>query len=115
MLTPRASRSRGLATLLASLAATALAIPASAEPPAAASPPPPEAFASLPAIRNVTLSPGGQMLAYFDSSTGDPRVVMFDIAAKKIVHILALEAGMTFRQLHWNDDSTLLYELSRSV
>src|ERR1700722_10264559 len=108
MLTPRASRSRGLATLLASLAATALAIPASAEPPA-------EAFASLPAIRNVTLSPGGQMLAYFDSSTGDPRVVMFDIAAKKIVRILALEAGMTFRQLHWNDDSTLLYELSRSV
>jgi dipeptidyl aminopeptidase/acylaminoacyl peptidase len=115
MLPPRASRSRGLAALLASLAATALAIPTFAEPAPAASPPPPEAFASLPAIRNVTLSPGGQMIAYLDSSTGDPRVVMFDIAAKKIVHILALEAGMTFRQLHWNDDSTLLYELSRSV
>jgi dipeptidyl aminopeptidase/acylaminoacyl peptidase len=126
MLTPRASRSKGLAALLASLIATALAItaaetataaePASAaEPPAVTSPPPPEAFASLPATRAVTLSPGGAMLAYFDSSTGDPRIVMFDIAAKKIVHILALEAGLTFRNLRWNDDGTLLYELSRSV
>lgn len=126
MLRPRASRSKGLAALLASLIVTALAItpaetataaePASAaEPPAVTSPPPPEAFASLPATRSVTLSPGGAMLAYFDSSTGDPRIVMFDIAAKKIVRILALEAGLTFRQLHWNDDSTLLYELSMSV
>ena len=127
MLTPGASRSKGLAALLSSLIATASAITAAetaaaAEPTAAASlppvitaPPPPEAFASLPAIRDVTLSPGGTMLAYLDSSTGDPRVVMFDIAAKKIVRILALEAGMTFRQLHWNDDSTLLYELSMSV
>ena len=128
MLKPRASRAKRLSVLLASLAATAAAIAISAEPAtaadpataakpttAAASPPPAEAFASLPAIRDVTLSPGGQMLAYFDSSAGDPRVVMFDIAAKKIVHILALEAGMTFRKLHWNDDSTLLYELSMSV
>ncbi len=122
MLKPRASRSKRLSVLLASLAATASAIPTFAEPTAAASPPaavtappPLEAFASLPAIRDVALSPGGQMLAYFDSSAGDPRVVMFDIAAKKIVQILALEAGMTFRQLHWNDDSTLLYELSMSV
>jgi dipeptidyl aminopeptidase/acylaminoacyl peptidase len=121
MLRPRASRSHGLAALLVFLTATHLAIPAAAEPatsaapPAVASPPPAAAFAALPAIRDVTLSPGGQMLAYFDSSTGDPRVVMFDIAAKKIVRILALEAGMTFRNLHWNDDSTLLYELSMSV
>jgi dipeptidyl aminopeptidase/acylaminoacyl peptidase len=122
MLKPRASRTKRLSILLTSLAATALAIPASAEPAVAASPPPaitapppPEAFASLPAIRDVTLSPGGAMIAYFDSSAGDSRIVMFDIAAKKIVRILALEAGMTFRQLHWNDDSTLLYELSMSV
>jgi dipeptidyl aminopeptidase/acylaminoacyl peptidase len=121
MLRPRANRSNGLAALLVFLTATALATPAapepttSAEPPAVASPPLPAAFASLPAIRDVTLSPGGHMLAYFDSSAGDPRVVMFDIAAKKIAHILALEAGMTFRNLHWNDDNTLLYELSMSV
>jgi dipeptidyl aminopeptidase/acylaminoacyl peptidase len=122
MLKPRASRAKRLSVLLASLAATASAIPTFAEPAAAASPPPavtapppPEAFASLPAIRDVALSPGGAMIAYLDSSAGDPRVVMFDIAAKKIVQILALEAGMTFRNLHWSDDSTLLYELSRSV
>ena len=116
MLKPRASRSKRLSVLLTSLAATASTIPTFAEPTTvAASPPPIEAFASLPATRDVTLSPGGQMIAYLDSSAGDPRVVIFDIAAKKVVQILALEAGMTFRRLHWNDDSTLLYELSRSV
>jgi hypothetical protein len=115
MRTPRARRSKKAAALLASLTATILAMPAAPEPPAAASPPPLEAFASLPATRDVTLSPSGKMIAWLDSSAGDPRVVMFDVATKKIVHILALEAEMTFRQLHWNDDSTLLYELSRLV
>jgi dienelactone hydrolase len=115
MRTPRASRSMGLAVLLACLSARISASLAEAEPPAVASPPPPEAFASLPATRDVVLSPGGKMIAWLDSSMGDPRIVMFDVAAKKIVRVLALEAGMTFRQLHWNDDSTLLYELSMSV
>lgn len=129
MLKPRASRSKGFSLLLVSLTATVVAISIAAEPAtppnlatsaapsttSAAPPPPTEAFASLPATRDVTLSPGGQMIAYLDSSAGDPRVVMFDIAAKKIVRILTLEAGMTFRDLHWNDDSTLLYELSMSV
>ena len=37
----------------------------------AAPPPPPAAvFAALPAIRNVALSPGGKMLAWFDSTSG---------------------------------------------
>ncbi len=78
MRTPRASRSMRLAALLASLTATILALPTAAEPPAIVPPPPLEAFASLSATRDVTLSPGGKMIAWLDSSTGDPRIVMFD-------------------------------------
>jgi len=58
----------------------------------AAPPPPPAAvFVALPAIRNVALSPGGKMLAWFDSTSGAERIVMYDIVAQKECRVLGVE------------------------
>jgi dipeptidyl aminopeptidase/acylaminoacyl peptidase len=80
----------------------------------AAPPPPAAAFAALPAIRNVALSPGGKMLAWFDSTSGAERIVMYDVVAQKERRVLGVEPQMTFRWLGWSDDSTLLYNMSET-
>jgi dipeptidyl aminopeptidase/acylaminoacyl peptidase len=80
----------------------------------AAPPPSAAAFAALPAIRNVALSPGGKMLAWLDSTSGAARIVMYDIVAQKQRRVLGIEPGMTFRWLGWSDDSTLLYTISET-
>ena len=85
---------------------------AATTPPVTPSPPPPAAFASLPAIRDVVVSPGGKMLAWLDETQGEPRIILYDIAAKKIQRVMKLGDKMTYRWLGWNDDDTLLYTVS---
>ncbi|HZF16810.1 MAG TPA: alpha/beta fold hydrolase [Steroidobacteraceae bacterium] len=81
---------------------------------AAGAPPPAEAFASLPAVSDVTLSPSGNLLAWADRSGAEERVVIFDLAAGKIRHQLAIGHEMKLRYINWADDQIALVELSQT-
>jgi hypothetical protein len=73
---------------------------------------PAAAFAALPQVADVELSPDGRLLAWLDQSGSEPVVVVFDIAAKSYRRNLTIGAAMTLRALRWADDDTLLMNLS---
>lgn len=80
----------------------------------AAAPPPPEAFGSMPAESDAVLSPDGHWLAWLDRKETKPRVIMFDVAGRKIQRILAVPERVKLRELVWNDNETLLIVLSQT-
>lgn len=77
-------------------------------------PPPAEAFATLPAISDVALSPGGTLLAWADRSNVEARAVVFDLAAGKVRHQVALGKDIKLRDINWADDQTVLVNLSQT-
>ena len=79
-----------------------------------ATPPPAEAFGALPANTDVVLSPNGTRLAWVDHEHDKPRVVMFDVDARKELRVLALPERLKLRRLLWNDDETLLITFSET-
>ncbi len=85
-------------------------------PPVAAaadvSPPPAEVFGALPASSHVVMTPNGQRLAWIDQRVARPRVVMFDIASRKELRVLALPESLKIRGIRWNDDETLIITFS---
>jgi dipeptidyl aminopeptidase/acylaminoacyl peptidase len=85
---------------------------AAASPPDA--PPPAAAFGALPAETDVVLSPNGTRLAWVDHEHDKPRVVMFDVDARKQLRVLALPERLKLRRLIWNDDETLLVTFSQT-
>lgn len=106
---------RAAATLLPAAAAFGPGQPswaADADTPGA--PPPAAAFGALPANTDVVLSPHGTRLAWVDHEHDTPRVVMFDVEARKDLRILALPAHLKLRRLVWNDDETLLITFSET-
>ena len=82
--------------------------------PANAVPPPPEAFGTLPRQTDVVLSPDGHWLAWADYAEAKPRIVMFDVLARKMQRILAVPDQVKIRRLLWNDSETLLILLSQT-
>ena len=107
------------AVLITIFTAWASTSPLSAAPtgapagPSSATPSPAQTgFAVLPVIRDVAVSPGGKALAWLNAAGGQQHILMYDIAARKVVRVLALDAGMTYRSLEWSDDNTLLYTVS---
>ena len=92
-----------------SLAALALADAAFAATPA---PPPAEAFASLPGVHVVTISPNGKLLAQDDLTQSVPRVIIWDVETTKTVRVVNLDPAGKLRGLHFSDDSTLLIDAS---
>ena len=76
--------------------------------------PPAEAFGALPATTDVVLSPAGTRLAWVDHQHDKPRVVIFDVDARKELRILALPQRLKLRRLGWNDDETLLVTFSET-
>jgi len=73
---------------------------------------PAAAFAALPQVTDVELSPDGQLVAYLDQRGTVPVVVVFDIAAKSYRRTVPIAQVMTLRALHWADDGTLLMTLT---
>lgn len=76
-------------------------------------PPPLEVFGRLPAMRLVTLSPNGQLVAMEEQQPGGVRqVTIFDVDAGKTRHTVAIDAANKLRDLAWADDETLLLGVS---
>jgi dipeptidyl aminopeptidase/acylaminoacyl peptidase len=73
---------------------------------------PAAAFAALPQVTDVELSPDGRLLAWLDESGSRPVVVVFDIAARSYRRTMSIGPAMTLRALRWADDDTLLMNLS---
>jgi dipeptidyl aminopeptidase/acylaminoacyl peptidase len=74
---------------------------------------PAEAFAALPQVSDVELSPNGALLAWSDRSGSQVKVVIFDLARKSYRRTLRVDPSMTLRSLRWSDDGTLLMTLSQ--
>jgi dipeptidyl aminopeptidase/acylaminoacyl peptidase len=92
------------------LAGVLLCVAARAEAP----PIPAAAFAALPQVSDVVLSPDGQLLAWCDRSGPDAKVVAFDLAAKTYKRTLPVDPTLKVRSLLWADSGTLLVELSQA-
>ena len=90
-----------------------LGVNANASGNAAPLPVPTAAFAALPQVSQVTLSPDGRLLAWRDRSGPQPKVMVLDIAAKSYRQTLGIGPGMELRSLGWADDATLLINLSQ--
>jgi len=73
---------------------------------------PAEAFAALPQVSDVELSPNGKLLAWRDESGPVAKVVIYDIDAKSYRRSLTIDPSMTLLSLLWADDQTLLINLS---
>jgi dipeptidyl aminopeptidase/acylaminoacyl peptidase len=78
--------------------------------------PPIEAFGTVPAINELSISPNGQLLAWIDNSGASPAVEVFDLSKNATVIRIAPE-GVKLRALYWADDEILLFSVSltRSV
>ena len=81
---------------------------------AAAAPPPSEAFGGMPAETDPALSPDGHWLAWVDNNEAQPRVIMFDVQARKIQRAMAVSDATKLRGLRWNDNETLIIMLSET-
>jgi dipeptidyl aminopeptidase/acylaminoacyl peptidase len=79
-----------------------------------AAPPPASAFAALPEMSMVRLSPDGQRVAWANDPGGSPLVVVFDLATGKDLKRLK-PANARVRDLDWADDRTLIISVSRSL
>ncbi len=82
--------------------------------PAAAAPPPASAFAALPEMSMVRLSPNGQRVAWANDPGGTPLVVVFDLATGQDLKRLQ-PSNSRVRDLDWADDRTLIISVSRSL
>ncbi|MDP9198063.1 MAG: prolyl oligopeptidase family serine peptidase [Pseudomonadota bacterium] len=80
----------------------------------AQAPPPAAAFAALPEMSFVRLSPNGQRIAWANDPGGSPIVVVFDLAAGKDLQKLT-PGNARVRDLDWADDKTLIISVSRSL
>lgn len=88
--------------------ACALSLAASA---IAQQPPPAAAFASLPEMAMVCLTPDGQKVAWANDPGGKPIVVIFDLATGRDLRRMSL-GEYSIRNLDWADNRTLLMTIS---
>jgi dipeptidyl aminopeptidase/acylaminoacyl peptidase len=101
-----AARSRRLAAF-AGMLAIAAAI-------ARAEPPPAEAFATLPAVSNVDLSPNGKLLAWADRRNSEQEhIVVFELDSHTFRPPLGIDPQTKLRTLFWSDDDTILFDVSQ--
>ncbi len=100
----KATPAAWLATVLACLGANAQDV----------IPPPASAFAALPEMSLVRLSPNGLRVAWANDPGGMPLVVVFDLATGKDLKRLR-PSNSRVRDLDWADDRTLIISVSRSL
>jgi dipeptidyl aminopeptidase/acylaminoacyl peptidase len=80
----------------------------------AQAPPPAAAFAALPEMSLVRLSPDGRRIAWANDPGGSPLVVVFDLAAGKDLKRMR-PSNARIRDLDWADNRTLIMSVSRSL
>jgi len=73
-----------------------------------------EVFGALPAQTHAALSPDGHWIAWMDETQSKPRIVIFDVNARRIQRIGALPERTRLRSLVWSDNETLLATLSEA-
>jgi dipeptidyl aminopeptidase/acylaminoacyl peptidase len=79
----------------------------------AADAPPAEAFGTVPQVREVDLSPSGNLIAWCHTQpSGTAAVVIFDVGTQKYRRTIPLEPGLTLRSIAWADEETLLITVS---
>ncbi|MGH8196751.1 MAG: alpha/beta fold hydrolase [Steroidobacteraceae bacterium] len=78
---------------------------------ASAEPLPAAAFASLPEMAMVCMTPDGQKVAWANDPGGKPIVIIFDLATGKDIRRMSL-GDYTIRNLDWADNKTLLLTIS---
>ncbi len=76
--------------------------------------PPASAFAALPEMSMVRLSPNGQRVAWTNDPGGTPLIVVFDLVTGKDLRRLQ-PSNSRVRDLDWADDRTLIISVSRSL
>lgn len=81
---------------------------------AASAPPPAGAFAALPEMSFVRLSPSGQRVAWANDAGGSPIVVVFDVATGQDLKRIS-PPNSRVRDLDWADDRTLIISVSRTL
>jgi len=77
----------------------------------AAAAPPASAFASLPELAMVCLTPDGQKVAWANDPGGKPVIIIFDLATGRDLRRLSI-GDYTIRDLDWADSRTLLITIS---
>lgn len=75
-------------------------------------PPPAEAFGTLPTTLDVSISPDGNTLAWYDHSGAESLIVMFDVRTRKYVRYLKIDPVAKFRAITWLDNDTALITVS---
>lgn len=82
-----------------------------------AEPPPVEAYGQKPAMIDVDMNPAGTRLAWIEDKDNVTRLVIYDLASKKILRALPVAAGQRLVRLYWANDETVLLDqrLTRSV
>ncbi len=80
-----------------------------------AEPPPPSAFASLPAVSHVDISPNGKYLAWADRTGAREVAVIYEVELQKSVQQVDFDATTKLRGLRWADDDTLLVDYSSTA
>lgn len=80
----------------------------------AQSPPPASAFAALPEMSFVRLSPDGQRVAWANDPGGSPVVIVFDLGTAKYLKKMQ-PSNARVRDLDWADNRTLIISVSRSL
>jgi hypothetical protein len=111
---PTARKSLRIAVLLIAAGLGGSQLAPAAQPATPGQPPSAAAFGALPAETDTVLSPSGTRLAWVDHMHEKPRVVMFDVDARKELRVLALPQRLKLRHLLWNDDDTLLVTFSQT-
>lgn len=76
--------------------------------------PPAAAFAALPEMNFVRLSPDGQAVAWANDPGGSPVVVIFDLTTGRDLQRLSPKNARV-RDLDWADNRTLVMSISRSL
>lgn len=92
------------------LAAALLSLAAKAGP----APPPASAFAAVPEMSFVRLSPNGQRVAWANDPGGSPVVVVFDLSTGTDLKRVQ-PPNARVRDLDWADDRTLVVSVSRTL
>src|SRR5882672_913945 len=74
--------------------------------------PPASAFASMPVVSSVDISPNGNLLAWLDRSTEREVVLIYDLTAKDSKRQVDVDAATKLRGVRWADDDTALVNYS---
>lgn len=74
-----------------------------------------EVFGALPMAENPRLSPDGRWLALLDHSEPKPKILMFDMEARKVQRVLAIPEIADVRFLMWHNNETLIIALSETT